>query len=177
MHEDFAWICRPKSLRPKLRSQISAPSPFTGWEDEQWIKMIRNDLDKICSANPNIAILKLGSNDLWQGWRPWDITLSIVALAELLLKVIPSIALHLPAAYNFKAQSMHPKYCSLLFMYEICCCIILYAYNNLYSVIVKFATFMLQCLAIRICVPCLQHNSSGALFCVFSSWVPSLPLS
>jgi len=50
-------------------------------------KMIRNDLDKICSAAPNIVILELGLNDFCErDSDPGTILLSIVALAEPLLK-------------------------------------------------------------------------------------------
>lgn len=49
--------------------------------------MIRNDLDKIRSTAPNIVVLELGSNDLCdKDSDPETIALSIVALAELLLK-------------------------------------------------------------------------------------------
>ena len=49
-------------------------------------KMIRNDLDKIRSAVPDIVVLELGSNDLCDKVSdPETITLSIVALAELLI--------------------------------------------------------------------------------------------
>ena len=45
-------------------------------------KLIRNDLDKIRSAAPNIVVLELGSNDLCdKGSDPETIALSIVALA------------------------------------------------------------------------------------------------
>ena len=48
--------------------------------------MIRNDLDKIRSAVPNIVVLELGSNDLCdKDSDPETIALSIAALAELLL--------------------------------------------------------------------------------------------
>ena len=47
-------------------------------------KLIRNDLDKIRSAAPNIVVLELGSNDLCdKDSDPETIALSIVALAEL----------------------------------------------------------------------------------------------
>ena len=49
-------------------------------------KMIRNDLDKIRSAAPNIVVLELGSNDLCdKDSDPETIALSIVALVELLI--------------------------------------------------------------------------------------------
>ena len=49
-------------------------------------KMIKNDLDKVRSAAPNIVVLELGSNDLCdKDSDPETIALSIVALAELLL--------------------------------------------------------------------------------------------
>ena len=49
-------------------------------------KMIKDDLDKIRSAAPNIVVLELGSNDLCdKDSDPETIALSIVALAELLL--------------------------------------------------------------------------------------------
>ena len=47
---------------------------------------LKNDLDKIRSAAPNIVVLELGSNDLCdKDSDPETIALSIVALAELLL--------------------------------------------------------------------------------------------
>ena len=50
-------------------------------------KLIRNDLNKIRNAAPDIVVLELGSNDLCvSDCDPETIALSIVALAELLLK-------------------------------------------------------------------------------------------
>jgi len=47
---------------------------------------MKNDLDKIRSAAPNIVVLELGSNDLCdKDCDPEKIALSIVALAVLLL--------------------------------------------------------------------------------------------
>lgn len=54
---------------------------FHGIEGRIVDKMIRNDLDKIRSAAPNVVVLELGSNDLCdKDSDPETIALSIVAL-------------------------------------------------------------------------------------------------
>ena len=69
-------------------------------------KLIRNDLDKIRSAAPNIAVLELGSNDLCdKDSDPETIALSIVALAELL---ITELSLRIIAVCEVTARQNEP---------------------------------------------------------------------
>ena len=69
-------------------------------------KLIRNDLDKIRSAAPNIVVLELGSNDLCdKDSDPETIALSIVALAELL---ITELSLRIIAVCEVTARQNEP---------------------------------------------------------------------
>ena len=69
-------------------------------------KMIRNDLDKIRSAAPNIVVLELGSNDLCdKDSDPETIALSIVALVELL---ITELSLRFIAVCEVTARQIEP---------------------------------------------------------------------
>ena len=69
-------------------------------------KLIRNDLDKIRSASPNIVVLELGSNDLCdKDSDPETIALSIVALAELL---ITELSLRIVAVCEVTARQNEP---------------------------------------------------------------------
>ena len=79
---------------------------FHGIGERTVDKMIRNDLDKIRSAAPNIVVLELGSNDLCdKDSDPETIALSIVALVELL---ITELNLRFIAVCEVTARQIEP---------------------------------------------------------------------